>query len=52
MQFAPEGEVAFVRTANIVTVRVGDVAGVVYSEGNSAIGRIWYGGRSIGIGLP
>jgi hypothetical protein len=52
LQFAPEGEVAFVRTANIVTVRVGYVTGVVLSTGHAVIGRIWHGDRSIGIELP
>ena len=49
VQCAPDGEVEFVRAADIVTVRVGGVTGVVLSVGPTISGRIWHGERSIGI---
>ena len=50
VQRAPEGDVEFVRTANKVTVRVGDIRGEVMSIDGRVIGRIRYGGGSIGVG--
>ena len=50
VQCAPGAEVEFVRAPNIVTVRVGDVSGVVMRAGRTVVGRIWHGQRSIGIG--
>jgi hypothetical protein len=50
VQCAPDGEVEFVRAADIVTVRVGGVSGVVLTVGRTVSGRIWQGQRSIGVG--
>ena len=42
VQHAPEGDVEFVRTANRVTVRVGDVSGEVMSIDGRVVGRVWH----------
>jgi hypothetical protein len=47
VQHAPHAEVEFVQTATIVTVRVGDVTGVVLSVGGGVRGHVWIAGRSI-----
>jgi hypothetical protein len=48
VQCAPAGEVEFVRGSNIVTVRVGDVTGVVWAVEGLVFGRLWDGDRSFG----
>jgi hypothetical protein len=48
VQCAPLGEVQFVRAANLVAVRVGDISGVVSSVGGTVSGRVWHGAHSIG----
>ncbi len=50
VQCAADGEVEFVRAADVVTVRVGGVSGVVLRAGRTVTGRIWQGQRSIGLG--
>ena len=35
---------------DIVAVRVGGVSGVVFAAGDTVCGRVWTGGRSIGVG--
>jgi len=47
VQHAPEGEVEFVRSAALVSVRVGGVVGVVMSTGDTVTGRVWREGGSI-----
>lgn len=47
VQHAPHADVEVVRTDTIVTVRVGDIAGVVFSVDGDVCGRVWVGGRSI-----
>ena len=42
VQHAPEGDVEFVRTANMITVRVGDVSGAVMSIDGHVVGRVWH----------
>jgi hypothetical protein len=49
IQCAPAGEVQCVRADKIVSVRVGDVCGVVWSVDRAVFGRIWHGEHSIGI---
>ena len=49
IQHAPEGDIEFVRTADIVTIRIGAITGVVLSTGGAVLGRIWSGERSIGV---
>ena len=50
VRHAPQGEIEFVQSADMLTVRVGDVAGVVMSIDGDVVGRIWYPGGSIGVG--
>jgi hypothetical protein len=50
VQHAPEGAVEFVRTANMVTVRVGDVSGAVMSIDGQVVGRIWHRDGAIAVG--
>jgi hypothetical protein len=50
VQCAPGGDVECVRTSSIVTVRIGDATGVVWSADGSVHGRIWYGERTFGTG--
>jgi hypothetical protein len=50
VQHAAGGHVEFVRAADIVTVRVGGVSGVVLSVDDEVRGRIWPAERSIGVG--
>lgn len=52
VQHAPEGDVEFVRTATMVTVRVGEVSGVVMSTGDKVVGRIWHPEGTIEVGGP
>jgi hypothetical protein len=47
VQHAPQADVEFVRTDHVVTVRVGDVTGIVFSVDGEVSGRVWIGGRSI-----
>ena len=49
IQCAPAGDVQSVRARNVITVRVGDVSGVVWSVDGTVSGRIWQGERSVGI---
>ena len=49
VQSAPDGPVEFVRAANVVTVRVGSVSGVVMATAGTVVGRIWHGDGSTGI---
>ena len=49
IQCAPAGDVQSVRARNVITVRVGDVSGVVWSVDGTVFGRIWQGERSVGI---
>jgi hypothetical protein len=49
IQHAPEGNVEFVRTADIVTIRIGAITGVVLSTGGAVLGRVWSEERSIGV---
>jgi hypothetical protein len=49
VQYAPAGDVECVRAGGIVTVRVGDVTGVVWAAEGSVYGRIWDGDRSFGV---
>lgn len=50
VQHASEGDVEFERTANMVTVRVGQVSGVVMSIDGHVVGRIWHGSGTIAVG--
>lgn len=50
LQHAPLGEVEWVRTADIVTVRVGEITGTVFCVDGAVSGRIWNGERSIAVG--
>ena len=50
VQHALQGDVEFVRTANMVTVRVGDVSGAVMSIDGHVVGRIWHGAGTIAVG--
>jgi hypothetical protein len=50
VQHAPQGHVEFVRAAEVVTVRVGAITGVVYAAGNHVCGRVWAGGRLTAVG--
>lgn len=43
VQHAPGGEVEFVRSADLVAVRVGEISGVVYRVGENVTGRVWHG---------
>lgn len=47
-QRAPSGEIEYVRTDNIVTVRVGEIRGVVMSVDGAVAGRIWHEEGSTG----
>jgi hypothetical protein len=49
VQHASDGEVEFVRSANLVAVRVGDVSGVVSTARGNVTGRIWHAHGSAGI---
>ncbi len=51
VQHGGGGDVEFVHAPNIVTVRVGDVTGVVLLRGGSAAGRVWHAEGSIAVGL-
>ena len=51
VRHAPEGEVEFVRSGNLVAVRVGDVSGVVMLLGEKVVGRVWHGQGSVGVGV-
>lgn len=50
LQFAPDGEVEWVRTANLVTVRIGDVSGAVMSIDGRIVGRVWHPHGAIAVG--
>ncbi|MEP7047856.1 MAG: hypothetical protein ABI949_14300 [Ilumatobacteraceae bacterium] len=50
VQHSPAGEVQFTRAANLVSVRVGDVYGLVTLTDGSVLGRIWDGQRMIQVG--
>ncbi len=43
-------DVEFVRSANVVAVRVGDISGVVSAAGGSVAGRVWHPSGSIAVG--
>jgi hypothetical protein len=43
-------EVEFVRSANVVSVRVGDISGVVFVAGGSVAGRVWHPIGAIAVG--
>lgn len=49
VQHAPHADVEFVRTDDVVTVRVGHVAGIVFAVDGDVWGRVWIGGRSIAV---
>jgi hypothetical protein len=49
VQHAAGGEVEFVRAANLVAVRVGDVSGVVSAVDGKVTGRIWHARGSLGV---
>ena len=49
-QCAPEGDVEFVRSGDLVAVRVGGVSGVVMSIGQNVVGRVWHENGSVGVG--
>ncbi len=51
VQHAPTGDVEFVRSANLVVVRVGGVSGVVMSIGGKVVGRVWHEEGSVGVGV-
>jgi hypothetical protein len=50
VQHALHGDVEFVRTSNMVTVRVGDVSGAVMSIDGRVVGRVWHAAGTIGVG--
>jgi hypothetical protein len=50
VQQAPQAEVEFVRSVDLVTVRVGGITGVVFAAGDEVCGRVWVDGRSIVVG--
>ena len=43
VQHSPEGDVEFIRTADVVMIRVGDIRGEVTSIEGRIVGRIWHG---------
>ena len=43
-------DVEFVRSANVVAVRVGDISGVVFAAGGSAAGQVWHPSGAIEVG--
>ena len=43
-------EVEFVRSADVVAVRVGEVSGVVFTVGGSVTGRVWHPGGVVVVG--
>jgi hypothetical protein len=49
VQHAPEREVEFVHSSNLVAVRVGGISGVVMSIGDKVIGRVWHEEGSVGV---
>lgn len=49
VQQASSGDVECVRAGNIITVRVGEISGVVLAVAGAVYGRVWHGDRSIGI---
>ena len=49
VQHAPHADVEFVRTDDVVTVRVGHVTGTVFAVDGEVWGRVWIGGRSIAV---
>jgi hypothetical protein len=52
VQHAPGGDVEFVHAAHIVTVRVGDITGVVMSTDEGVVGRIYSGRLSTTLSAP
>lgn len=50
VQCAPAADVVWVRTANMVTVRLGDISGSVISIDDRVVGRVWHGQRTIAVG--
>jgi hypothetical protein len=51
VQMAPDGDVEFVHSADLVAVRVGGVSGVVMSIGGNVVGRVWHQEGSVGVGV-
>ena len=49
VQHAAGDDVESVYAPNVLTVRIGDVSGVVISTGTAVVGRIWHPEGSIGI---
>jgi hypothetical protein len=49
-QHATSHDVEFVRSVHLISVRVGDVCGVVFLSDNDVSGRIWHATGSISVG--